>query len=133
MKQIKSLGILITVMASLSSCMKDNTEHVFYFYTSADISKNELNLYVDGNYKGMLKNISSVPDCSSPDSILNSMIIEQFRYGKYKIVAKDENENIVIDGIIKFKRNSMSSSGSGNNGGISINGSDNCVIVDVFI
>jgi hypothetical protein len=132
MKRLISVGILAILIIGLSSCRKDNIEHVFYFYTSIDTAKIELKLYIDGNYKGILKNPSITPDCSSPDSILSSLIIDQFPYGKYKIEARDESGEIRSSGTMKFKKNSMSSSGNGDNGGLSILGTDNCIIVDIF-
>lgn len=132
MKYLINVGILASIIISLSSCKKENTEHVFYFYTNTDTANTELNLYIDGNYKGILKNTSFAPDCSSPDSILSSLIIDQFPYGKYKIEARDESGEVKASGTMKFKKNSMSSIGNGDNGGLSILGTDNCIIVDIF-
>lgn len=129
MKRIFLFLFISGFVLLFTQCKKDDSVFDVYFCTSTNKAEATLTLYIDDENKGILPFLTVKPKCGS-DSLLADLIYVQLDAGRYKIKVKDENGVIKIEGTITYKKNSRQS-GIGI-GGISVEGSGNCDVVDFF-
>ncbi|MBI4645123.1 MAG: hypothetical protein HY738_00665 [Bacteroidia bacterium] len=131
-KIITTLTAVALIALLLTHCKKYNTTFNSYFYTSKDSNEVQLSLYIDGNYKGDLPYLTNKPTCDN-DSLKQKALFLTLQSGKYKIVAKDKQDNIKSSSTLKITNNSMDGkTGNGGSGGLEATSKDNCLIVGVF-
>jgi len=97
-----------------SSCKKNESDFEYYFYTGSN--DRELNLYVDGNYKGQLPYISYTTH-QVFDSLRHKALFIVLPSGKHAVSAKDKEGNVVSDARFKVcNSGGLNSSLKGTNG-----------------
>ncbi len=94
----------------LTECKKNDIIYNTYFYSVNAPTDGELSLYINGQYKGALPHLSQKPTCDN-DSLKNLALFMRLESGKYKLEAIEQSGNVKSSNTIKFKKNSMSSSG----------------------
>ena len=101
MKRLILLGIISTIF--FYSCQKDDTIYQSYFWTPLDSSNVQLDLYIDGQFKGPVPFLTQNPDCNN-DSSLIGLTPVPLKLGTYDIQVKDEQGNTQFSARMKIKK-----------------------------
>ena len=131
MKIITKIGVLlvITIILSLTQCKKDEITFKAYFYTTTQSDQIQLSLYTNDKYKGDIPFMKNKPTCNN-DTLKQKALYMNLKCGKYKLIGKDKQGNIMSSGTMKVSQNKLSSSGG--KGGQEINAQGECLIVGLF-
>lgn len=131
MRRTSKLFIIVLLSILIfPNCKKQPSTFSVYFYTSKTVSETKLDLFIEDQYKGELPNLIGKPQCNASDTLKKECLFIGLKSGKYKIVARDKQGSIISSGTIKFKRNSVHT--SGDIGGIELTSDDDCLIVGLF-
>lgn len=130
MKHIILCIAIVFGMIIFSKCKKKQTTFNTYFYTSNSISETKFDLFIEDEYKGELPFLTGKPSLDAADTLKQKCLYIPLKAGKYKIIAKDKQGVIISSGTIKFKRNSVHTSGGV--GGIELTSNEDNLIIGLY-
>ena len=110
-KQFIRLLLLASTIIVLTNCKKFGKDYDNYFFTDIENSAGPLTLFIDGKNKGELPNLKTSVSPTN-DTVINNALHLILKSGKYKIEAKDNQGNVKCSGTLKFRLNSLSTSGT---------------------
>ena len=110
-KQLIKLILFASTIIVLTNCKKYGQDFDTYFYTDIQNSAGPLILFVDDKNKGELPNLKTSVSATN-DTIINNALHLTLKSGKYKIEAKDSQGNLKCSGTLKFRSNSIGTTGT---------------------
>ena len=128
MKSLSQFFFAAAFIICFSGCTRDDSVFNCKFYTSINSNEATLTLFIDGVNKGTLPYISTAPACG--DSLISQTLQLQLESGRYKFEARDASGT--VKSYSKVKITERTKSVNGNMGGISITGTEDCEVINLF-